>query len=133
MDCSFLYQLLVENQKIFIIVGDLLFFLREGFVRNISFLIGSFLIATSSLFCDCAERICVGLNQVVFNQSGIWVETGGNFFEVEGILFDKEDNTFYAYKKDPKWQCGNCRKFNDPKRDNCWYCGWPWGPPGPND
>lgn len=93
------------------------------------------LIATSSLFGNCFEKLCVDLNRVVFDHSGIWVETGGNFVEVDGILFDKVDNKYYAYKKEPKWKCGNpeCGKYKDPKRDNCWYCGWPWGPPRPND
>lgn len=83
------------------------------------------LIVTSSLLGNCFEKLCVDLNRVIFDQSGIWVETEGNFVEVDGILFDKVDNKYYVYKKEPKWQCGNCGKYNDPKRDNCWYCGWP--------
>lgn len=91
------------------------------------------LIATSSAFGDCFEKFYIDLDQVVFDHSGIWVESEGSFFEIDGILFDKLENKYYAFKKELKWQCGNCGKYNDPKRNNCWYCGWPWGPPGPDD
>lgn len=91
------------------------------------------LITTSTVFGDCFEKLYVDLNRVVFDRSGIWIESEGSFFEVDGIFFDKLENKYYTVKKEPKWQCGNCRKYNDPKRNNCWYCGWPWGPPGPDD
>jgi len=124
---------LLEIRKSFVIIEDPSLIVRRIFMRKIWFLAIFTLITTSSVFGNCFEKLCIDLNQVVFGHSGIWVETGGNFVEVDGILFDKVDNKYYAYKKEPKWQCGNCGKYNDPKRDSCWYCGWPWGPPGPND
>jgi hypothetical protein len=98
-------------------------------MRKIWFLTMFTLIATSSVFGDYFEKLYIDLDRVIFDYSGIWVESEGSFFEVDGILFDKLENKYYTVKNKPKWKCGNpeCGKYNDPKRDNCWYCGWPWG------
>ena len=91
------------------------------------------MIASSLAFGGYFEKVYVDLDQVIFGSSGIWLEGDECYHEVDAIIFDKLENRYYVLKKEAKWQCGNCRKYNDPKRNNCWYCGWPWGPPGPND
>lgn len=91
------------------------------------------LIISSLVFGDYLEKLYIDLDKVIFDQSGIFLERNGIFFEIEGILFDKLEKKYYTFLKEAKWQCGNCGKYNDPKRNNCWYCGWPWGPPGPYD
>ena len=91
-------------------------------------------ITSSPLFGeDQAELFCVDMNRIIITPSGIWIESDGLYYEAETIIFNKLENKYYAKTKKPKWKCGNCGKYNDPKRENCWYCGWPWGPPGPDD
>jgi hypothetical protein len=83
---------------------------------------------TSSVFGNHIEKFYVDLDQVLFDASGIYIEVGESYHAVDSIVFDKESNRYYALKKGAKWQCGNCRKYNDLQNNNCWYCGWPWGP-----
>lgn len=84
---------------------------------------------TASAFGNNEEKLYVDLEQVKFDASGIWVEGDNGFFQVFAIAFDDTENKYYVIKKEAKWKCDNCRKYNDPENNNCWYCGWPWGPP----
>ena len=85
---------------------------------------------TSTIFGESFERLYVALDQLMFDETGIFVKTDDSIQEIGAVMFDKDLGKYYAYAaKEKKWQCGNCRKYNDPKNNNCWYCGWPWGPP----
>ena len=86
-------------------------------------------IASVSAFGDPLERLYVELDRVIFDVTGIYIEVDNCYHEVDAIVFDKDESRYYVLKKEAKWKCGNCGKYNDPKNNNCWYCGWPWGPP----
>lgn len=85
--------------------------------------------ASSSAFGDHSKKLYVSLDRIVFDTSGIYVEDNECYYEVDAIVFDKDESRYYVLKKEAKWKCGNCGKYNDSKNNNCWYCGWPWGPP----
>ncbi|MCP5504953.1 MAG: hypothetical protein H7A41_07360 [Chlamydiales bacterium] len=86
-------------------------------------------IGSASVFGNPLEREYVDLEQVLFDPSGMYVEVNDSYQEVDALIFDKTEGRYYVLKKEAKWKCGNCGKYNDPKDNNCWYCGWPWGPP----
>lgn len=84
----------------------------------------------SSTFGNQSEKFYVNLDSVIFESTGIYVNTEGTLQKVEAIAFDENEDCYYAVKElGNKWKCGNCGKYNDPENNNCWYCGWPWGPP----
>ncbi len=87
------------------------------------------IIASASVFGNPLEKLYVELDRVIFDATGIYIEADNCYQEVDAIVFDKDENRYYVLKKEAKWKCGNCGKYNDPKNNNCWYCGWPWGPP----
>jgi|GEM_PF-6866738 hypothetical protein len=86
-------------------------------------------ITSASSFGNLHEKLYIELDRVIFDTAGIYVEVGNCYQKVDEIMFDKDESRYYVLKKETKWKCGNCGKYNDPKNNNCWYCGWPWGPP----
>ena len=72
-------------------------------------------IASVSAFGDPLERLYVELDQVIFDATGIYIEVDNCYHEIDAIVFDKDESRYYALKKEAKWKCGNCGKYNDPK------------------
>lgn len=87
------------------------------------------IVAGSLLAFEDSGRLYIELDQVIFDPTGMYIEADGYYHPFDALVFDKDEGKYYSLKKEAKWKCGNCGKYNDPKKNNCWYCGWPWGPP----
>ncbi len=91
--------------------------------------LGLVLTISSSAFADPLKKLYLDLDQVLFDATGIYVEIENCYYKVGAIALDKEENRYYTLKKEAYWFCANCGKYNHPEDNNCWFCGWPWGPP----
>ncbi|MGB7128574.1 MAG: zinc ribbon domain-containing protein [Candidatus Rhabdochlamydia sp.] len=87
------------------------------------------MLMTASVFGSSLEKMYLDVDQVLFDASGIYIEVDNCYYKVDAIALDKEKNRYYALKKETNWQCPNCGIYNYPEDKNCFYCGWPWGPP----
>ncbi len=83
---------------------------------------------SSLAFAGPLKKLYLDVDQVLFDATGIYVEVDNCYYKVDAIALDKEENKYYALKN-ANWFCANCGKYNYPEDNNCWYCGWPWGPP----
>lgn len=57
------------------------------------------LMTSSSAFGSFLEKIYLDVDQVLFDASGIYIEVDSCYHKVDVIALDKEENRYYALKK----------------------------------